>query len=169
MTKQRRTFTPEFKHIYSLTPEWQQKFVDEFGGIIVDNYMSFPSEAACGSSYFLEILPDMSVDLIDLVLNRPIHFTRMPTDEDFWIVYYDLSESYSKHVVDDVNHRTGYKSKLNFAIVDNNISSSYTPNVGERFYSLRLFIRKSYMKTFFNDSEFFIKKRKTNTNTLFFL
>ncbi len=146
-------FTPEFKHIYSLTPEWQQTFVDEFGGIIVDNYMSFPSENASGSSYFLEILPDMSVDLIDLVLNRPVHFTRMPTDEDFWIVYYDLSESYSKHIVDDVNHKTGYKSKLNFAIVDNNISSSYTPSVGERFYSLRLFIRKSYMKTFFNDIE----------------
>ena len=78
--------TPEFKHIYSLTPEWRQKFVDEFDAKIVDNNMSFPSETASGSSFFMEILPEISVDIIDLVLNRPIRFTRMPSDEDFWIV-----------------------------------------------------------------------------------
>lgn len=146
--------TPEFKHIYSLTPEWQQKFVDELGGVIEKKIMSFPAETATGSSSFLEINPDVSVDIIDLVLNRPIRFIRMPSEDDFWIVYYDLSESYSKHIVDDVKHKIGYKSKLNFAIVDNSIPSSYLATVGERFYSLRLFIRKSYLKTFFNDSEF---------------
>ncbi|MCC9070293.1 AraC family transcriptional regulator [Flavobacterium sp. F-65] len=146
--------TLEFKHFYSITPAWQQKFVNELDAKIVDNVMSLPPETASGSSYFLEILPDVSVDIIDLVLNRPIHFMRMPYEDDFWIVYYDLSESFSKHIVDDVSHKIGYKSKLNFAIVDNKIASSYLATVGERFYSLRLLIRKSYMKTFFNDSEF---------------
>ncbi|KIA92683.1 MULTISPECIES: helix-turn-helix domain-containing protein [unclassified Flavobacterium] len=145
---------PEFKHIYSLTPEWRQKFVDYLGGAIVNQTMYFSPETASGSSYFLEISPDVSVVTIDSVLNRPIRFTRLPSEDDFWIVYYDLSDSYSKHIVEDVNHKIGYKSKLNFGIVDNKIGSSYLATVGDRFYSLRLFIRKSYIKTFFCDGEF---------------
>ncbi|MEA9414237.1 AraC family transcriptional regulator [Flavobacterium sp. PL02] len=143
---------PEFKHIFSLTPEWRQKFVDELGCTVVDKNMYFPEKIASGSSSFLEIHPDISVIIIDLILNKPIRFTRMPTDDDFWIVYYDLSDSFSRHVLDDVNHKIGYKSKLNFAIVDNHIKSTYLGTVGERLYSLRLFIRKSYMKTFFKNA-----------------
>jgi AraC-like DNA-binding protein len=161
--------TPEFKHIYSLTPEWRQKFVDDLGGKIEDKNMYFTRETVSGSSCFLEILPDVSVVIIDSVLNIPIRITRIPSEDDFWIVYYDLSESFSKHTVADVNHKTGYKSKLNFAIVDNKIRSTYLSIVGERFFALRLFIRKSYMKTFFSDAEFEkdfkdvfdVKKKKT--------
>ncbi|MET3021097.1 helix-turn-helix transcriptional regulator [Flavobacterium hydatis] len=144
----------EFQHIYSLTPEWRQKFIDELGGTIIDEKMYFAEENASGSCCFLEILPDISVVIIDSVLNQPIRFTRLPSVDDFWIVYYDLSDSFSKHIVEDINHKIGYKSKLNFAIVDSKIKSSYLATVGERFYSLRLFIRKSYMKTFFDHGEF---------------
>lgn len=145
---------PEFKHIYSLTSEWRQEFIDHLGGKIVEERMYFSEELASGSSCFLEILPDVSVVIVDSVLNRPMRFTRLPSEDDFWIVYYDLSDNFSKHTVEDINHKIGYKSKLNFGIVDNKISSSYLANVGERFYSLRLLIRKSYIKTFFSDAEF---------------
>ncbi|MFH6937691.1 AraC family transcriptional regulator [Flavobacterium sp. YO12] len=144
----------EFKHTYSLTSDWRQSFVDGLGCTIVNENMYFPEEIATGSSCFSEILPDVSVVLIDCVINKPLRFTRVPFEDDFWIVYYDLSDSISKHIVDDVNHTTGYKSKLNFAIVDNKINSSYLSTVGERFYAIRLLIRKSYLKTFFNDAEF---------------
>ncbi|MBF7093485.1 helix-turn-helix transcriptional regulator [Flavobacterium sp. ALJ2] len=145
---------PEFKHIYSLTPEWRQKFVDELGGIIVGKSMLLSEEVASGSSYFVEIHPDVSVLVIDSVLNKTIRLTRIPTEDDFWIVYFDLSDSFSKHIIENVSHKIGYKSKLGFAIVDNKIKSTYLSTVGERYYSLRLFIRKSYMKTFFTESEF---------------
>ncbi|MCV9931570.1 AraC family transcriptional regulator [Flavobacterium sp. LS1R47] len=145
---------PEFKHIYSLTPEWRQDFINYLGGTIVDEKMYFSEKWSRGSSFFLEILPDVSVIIIDTIVNRPILLTRMASDDDFWIVYYDLSDSFSKHIVEDVNHKIGYKSKLNFGIVDNKIGSSYLATVGERFYSLRLLIRKSYIKTFFTDAEF---------------
>jgi AraC-like DNA-binding protein len=145
---------PEFKHVYSLTPEWRQEFINYFEGRIIDEKMYFSEKWSNGATCFLEILPDVSVVIIDTILNKPIRFTRIPSEDDFWIVYYDLSDSYSKHIVEDVNHKIGYKSKLNFGIVDNKIGSSYLATVGERFYSLRLFIRKSYIKTFFCDAEF---------------
>ena len=145
---------PEFEHTYYLTPEWRQKFVDDLGCTIVNENMYFPEEVASGSSCFLEINPNFSVVIVDSIMNTPLRFTRIPSEDDFWIVYYDLSDSVSKHVIDDVNHKIGYKSKLSFAIVDNKIKSSYLSTVGERFYTLRLFIRKSYLKTFFKDTEF---------------
>lgn len=147
-------FPSEFKHTFSLTDEWRQKFVDELDCTVDNENMYFSEEITNGSCCFLEILPDVSVLIIDSVLNKPIRFTRIPSEDDFWIVYYDLSESFSKHIIADVNHKIGYKSKLNFAIVDNKIRSTYLATVGERFFSLRLFIRKSYMKMFFNDAEF---------------
>lgn len=147
--------TPEFQHTYSLIPEWQQKFVDYLGGVIEGDKMQFSSDLISGTTCFLEVNPDVSVIIIDSTLKKPLRFTRIPYDsDDFWIINYDLSDSFSKHIVDQVNHKTGYKSKLNFAIIDNKIRSTYIATVNQRIYALRLFIRKSYLRTFFTESEF---------------
>lgn len=148
------TVPAEFRHVYTLTPEWLQKFVDELGFVLVNEKIYLPEELSEGIGCFLEIFPDVSVLIIDSVIKKDIKFIHLPSDDDFWIVYYDLSDSFMKHIVDNVNHKIGYKSKLSFAIVDNKISSSYISTVGKRFYTFRLFIRKSYLKSFFNNAEF---------------
>ncbi|MHC0442825.1 helix-turn-helix domain-containing protein [Flavobacterium sp. 3-210] len=146
-------FISEFKHSASLTPEWLQDFVDGFGCTIHNNkLLRFPKSKACGLGYFIEISPDVSVLLVDMVLNKPIRFTRMPSEDDFWIVYYDMSDKISKHIVDDVNHDIGYKSKMGFAIIDSHLKSTYVSQVGERTYSLRLYIRKSFIKRYIADT-----------------
>lgn len=143
---------PEFKHTASLTPEWQQDFVNDLGCTLIDNkLMNFPKDKATGSGYFIEISQDISVLIVDVTLNEPMRFTRMPSEEDFWIVYYDLSDNFSKHFVDDIKHQIGYKSKLGFAIIDSHIKSTYVSVVGERSFSLRLYIRKSFIKNYFHD------------------
>lgn len=144
---------PEFKHTASLSPKWQLDFVDGLGCTIVDDkLMYFPESKASGSSYFMEISPDVSVLIVDVVLHEPMRFTRIPSEEDFWIVYYDMSDNFSKHFVDDVKHNIGYKSKLGFAIIDSNLKSTYVAQVGERSFSLRLYIRKSFIKKYFQDA-----------------
>ncbi|MHC0442827.1 helix-turn-helix domain-containing protein [Flavobacterium sp. 3-210] len=145
---------PEFRHVFSLTEEWRKKFVDELGCTVVDELMIFSEDLALGSCYLAEIHSGLSVLVIDSVLKKPLRLTRIPSEDDFWIVYYDMSNTFSKHILEGVDHKIGYTSKLNFAIVDNQIGSTYLAAVGERFYSLRLFIRKSYMKSFFTGSEF---------------
>ncbi|MCC9070291.1 AraC family transcriptional regulator [Flavobacterium sp. F-65] len=143
---------PEFKHTTSLTPEWQQDFADRLGCTRVNNkLMYFPESKASGSSYFMEISPDISILIVDLVLHKPMRLTRMPSEEDFWIIYYDMSDNFSKHFVDNVKHNIGYKSKLGFAIMDSNHKSTYVSQVGQRSFSLRLYIRKSFIKTYFQD------------------
>lgn len=144
---------PEFKHTTCLTPEWQQDFADRLGCTRVnDKLMYFPESIATGSSYFMEICPAVSILIVDVVLHEPMRLTRMPAEEDFWVVYYDMSDNFSKHFVDDVKHSIGYKSKLGFAIIDSNLKSSYVSQVEERSFSLRLYIRKSFIKSYFKDA-----------------
>jgi AraC-like DNA-binding protein len=144
---------PEFTHTLSLKPGWEQDFVEGLGCTITDNKrLNFPEKVANGSGYFVEISQDVSVFIVDLVLNEPMRFTRIPSEEDFWIVYYDMSDNFSKHFVDDIKHKIGYKSKLGFAVIDSNHKSTYVSSVGERVYSLRLYIRKSFIKNYFKDA-----------------
>ncbi|MCD0476332.1 helix-turn-helix transcriptional regulator [Flavobacterium sp. EDS] len=141
---------PEFEHTYSLKPYWQQKYVDELGCTITnEKVMHFPKEIVDGTLYFTEISPDVSVVVIDAILQKEMRFTRLKSEEEFWIIYYDLSDNFNSHVVNDVKHRIGYTSKLGFGIVDSQISSSYDAKVGDRAYSLRLFIKKDAVKAFF--------------------
>ncbi|OUL62518.1 helix-turn-helix transcriptional regulator [Flavobacterium sp. AJR] len=144
---------PEFRHTLSLKSGWQQDFVEGLGCTIIDNKrLNFPERVASGSGYFLEISQDVSVFIVDLVLNEPMRFTRIPSQEDFWIVYYDMSNNFSKHFIDGIKHKIGYKSKLGFAVIDSNHKSTYVSSVGERVYSLRLYIRKSFIKNYFQDA-----------------
>jgi AraC-like DNA-binding protein len=152
---------PEFEHTYSLKPHWQQKYVDELGCTITnEKVMHFPKNVIDGTSYFTEISPDVSVVVIDAVLQKEMRFTRLKAEEEFWIIYYDLSDNFNNHVVNNVKHKIGYASKLGFGIVDSQISSSYDAKVGDRVYSFRLFIKKDAVKAFFEKEK--IEKRFKN-------
>ncbi len=136
----------KFKHFYSLTSEWMLHFFTELGCITVnDSIMRFPEDLAVGSSYFLNIHPDMSVFVFDVVYKVPISFSRMPVEEDFWILCYDLSDDNNEHIVKNVKHTVGENSKLSFAIMDSRTESTYISKAGVREFSLRILIRKSFI------------------------
>lgn len=144
---------PEIKYNTSLSPAWQTDFALKIGcKKIDDKRIKFPKHMADGYSYFMEISPYISVHVFDLTLCKPLRLTSTPSDENFWIVHYDMSDSFNKHFVDNVKHKIGYKSKLCFAIIDNHLQSTYVAPVGERAYSLRLHIRKSFLKNQFKDA-----------------
>ena len=144
---------PEFRHTASLTLKKQEDFIEGLGCAIIDNKLiNFPKNKIKGSGYFIELSSDVSVLIVDLVLKEPMCLTRMPSEEDFWIVYYDMSDNLNKHFIDSIKHKTGYKSKLGFAIIDSRLQSSYVSSVGERVYSLRLYIRKTFIKNYFQSA-----------------
>ncbi|WP_306350457.1 helix-turn-helix domain-containing protein [Flavobacterium sp. '19STA2R22 D10 B1'] len=163
----------QFKHHLSLSPEWQQQFVDGFGCTLIDNkYLIFPEEKANGSTCFLEVFEDkLSVMVIDAVAHESVEFIKIPVDKDYWVVYYDMSDEFSSYIIDKVSHKMGYQSKLGFGIVDCRMASSYIPSVGERLYSLRLLINKKFLNGFFKNNEFeevFNEVFDSSKNTMFF-
>jgi AraC-like DNA-binding protein len=137
----------EFEHTVSLLFNWQQDLVQRLGGEIIENkHISFANDIADGSAYFLDLSPDISVNIFDIVLKKSIRLVRKPSEEDFWIIYFDMSDSLNNHTISNVEYKIGYKSKLGFAVIDSNLKSSYLSQVGERAFVLRLLVSKSYVK-----------------------
>lgn len=140
--------TIKFKHTFSLSPGWRQKFVDELSAKILDNQkiMEFDKTMATGYCYFTEIIPGLSVLLIDTVINAPIEFTRLASVDDFWIIYFDLSDNLNKHKIYKYNFEIGDRSNFGLGVIDSHISSTYFADEDSRIYSLRIFIDKKLVE-----------------------
>lgn len=145
----------EIEHKFSLNSSGLQQFAEQLGCNMENNTsVNFPSEIAAGSAGLIKVQPDVWVFIIDVTLNKPIRFTRIPMEEDCWILYYDLSDHYSRHIVDGVKHTIGYKAKLGFAVMDSRIKSSYISDIGDRAYSLRIVIKKSFLNKYLREKGF---------------
>lgn len=145
----------EIEHKFSLNYSGLQQFADELGCRIQNkSLVTFPPETATGSAALIKIIPEIWVFIIDVTLYQPVRFTRIPTEEDCWILYYDLSDDYSRHIIDGVLHTIGYKAKLGFAVMDSRIKSSYISDIGDRAYSLRIVIKKSFLNNYLKEKGF---------------
>ncbi|MBW3519205.1 AraC family transcriptional regulator [Flavobacterium sp. NKUCC04_CG] len=159
----------EFKHVYSLTSEWMTKFSTELGCTIVnDTIMHFPKHLAEGSSYFLNIHPDMSVFVFDMIHKQSVNFSRMPVEEAYWILYYDLSDDNNQHVIKNIKHSVGENSKLSFAIMDSRTQSAYISKKGVREFSLRILVRKSFITQLLHTKQLSNNISQMLDNELFF-
>ncbi|HWV74815.1 MAG TPA: AraC family transcriptional regulator [Pseudosphingobacterium sp.] len=134
-------------HYYTFNPDWIQAFVEGIGAEFINNkLLLFPPEIASGAMCFLELAPGFSVLLGDLTFHKAIAFTRVARRDDMFVVYYDMSDEVSSHIVGGVDHKIGYQSALGMGVVDTSIESTYVPKLGERSYGLRLFVSKKLLK-----------------------
>jgi AraC-like DNA-binding protein len=138
----------EYPENCTLTSKCRHPFADYSETVILSN-----NDMTMGSSFFLDIIPDVSAAIIDTIFKEPVQIIRKSSDEDFWEIYYDLSDSFSRHVVYDEHYEIGEESKLNFAILDSKIRSTQLYNAEERFYFLKLYIKKTFMAQIMNGSE----------------
>jgi len=134
-------------YYYTLTPEWQQQIVKYLGATLSDNkLLIIPEDIASGGSIFLEVMPGVSVHLLDLTFHVPVAITRVAKDHNYYMIYYDIGDEITTHILDDEIHKAGYHSKLGMSFMDCNTRGIIMPPVGERSYSLRLLVDKTYYK-----------------------
>lgn len=137
----------DFFYHYTLTPEWQQQIVEKLGAVLTDDkIMTLPPDIASGSSIFLEVLPGLSVFLLDMTFHLPLAITRVATDDNFYMAYFDMGDEITTHLLDGTVHKAGYHSKLGMGFMDSGSQGVIMPPVGERSYSLRLIIDKDFLK-----------------------
>jgi len=135
----------EFLYHYTLSPEWLQKISQNLGAELTDGkFLRMPDHVADGDAVFLEVLPGLSVFLLDMCFHQPVAITRIPKG-DLYMAYYDLGEEITTHLLDGNAHRAGYSSKLGMAFMDSGVPGSILPPVGARSYSLRLLISKNLL------------------------
>lgn len=131
------------KHSYSLSPDWLYQVAHAFDTEVIDNkYGSLPEQHGSGGTIFLEIIPGLSIQLVDLIYTVPIKMTRTPTKEDMYVVYYDISDHFNQHIIDGTAHKVGYSSKFGMGFTDGKVESTFIPAIGQRNFYLRLFIAK---------------------------
>ncbi|WP_276381302.1 AraC family transcriptional regulator [Flavobacterium sp. H4147] len=136
-------------HYYSLTPEWQQQLAEQTEGELVnDKIINFPKEIGNGHSYFAQITPGISVVFIDMKLNTPIKLCRQASEHELFIFHYDLSEHANLIKINNEDYKIGYYDKLELAIIDNQIESSFKPAVNERTFALRILVDKKLLADF---------------------
>lgn len=139
----------EYNHYYALTPDWYIEMAQQMGlELQKDNkLMIFPESLGTAHSYFTEVIPGVSVLLFDAVLSNPFNVKRRPSNNDLYIIYFDLSDVVNLIKVENISHHIGYSINLGLAIVsDNHTSNSYTYyNVGERQFIIRLLVDKKLL------------------------
>ncbi|MBB6271066.1 AraC-like DNA-binding protein [Pedobacter cryoconitis] len=135
-------------YYYTLTPQWQEQIVKNLGARLIDNkLLILPEDIASGGSIFLEVAPGLSVHLLDMTFHVQVAITRVPKDHNYYMIYYDIGDEITTHILGDTIHKAGYHSKLGMGFMDCGIKGVIIPPVGERTFSLRLLVDKTYYKS----------------------
>lgn len=151
-------------HFYSLTPEWQYQLAKEMNGELIDDkIIVIPESLGHGHSYFTQITPGISVLFMDFVLTEEVKINRLKSDNELYILHFDLSEHVNMIKINDIDFKIGSYDNLGLAIIDNKIESSFIPAVNERTLALRLLVDKRLLDDFLKNhpSEDYSKRKIT--------
>ncbi|MFH6994801.1 helix-turn-helix domain-containing protein [Flavobacterium sp. FlaQc-48] len=158
-------------HHYSLTPEWMQDFADQLKVKIIDNkIIPVPKEIGKGQFYFTQIMPGISVVFIDFILSKPLKIIRQKSEEQFYIFHFDLSEHTNLIKINNKDYEIGSYDKLDLAIIDNVIESSFKPVVNEKTLAIRILVDKKLLYDFIakHSSKAILKIKKKSGKKTFF-
>jgi AraC-like DNA-binding protein len=162
----------KFTHFYSLTPEWQHHLAKEMNGELIDNkIIVIPKSLGQGHSYFTQITPGISVLLMDFVLNESVKINRIKSDNQLYILHFDLSENANVIKINNIDYKIGSYDNLGLAIIDNKIESSFKPAINKRTLALRLLVDKKLLDGFLKNhpsEEFSKRKIKVPKNSLYY-
>ncbi|MBF4494773.1 helix-turn-helix transcriptional regulator [Flavobacterium sp. JLP] len=158
-------------HFYSLGPEWQNQLAEEMGTKVVDDkIIVVPENIGRGHTYFTQITSGISALFFDIEFNTPVKITRLKSDHYLYIFHYDLSEHVNLIKINNKDYEIGSFDKLDLAIIDNKLESSFKPAVNERTIALRILVDKNLLNDFtekYPSKEITKNKGKSTQNTLY--
>lgn len=158
-------------HYYSLTSEWMQEVADQLKVKIVDNkIIPIPKEIGEGQFYFTPIIPGISVVYIDFTLTKPLKLIRRKSDDQFYVFHFDLSEHINLIKINNKDYEIGSYDKLDLAIIDNVIESSFKPIINEKTLAIRILVDKKMLYGFiakYSNKRLATKKTKSSKKNFF--
>lgn len=131
---------------YSHKPDWFYKLAIETNAEIKDEKTVLISETfGNGRLYFTTVTPEISVVFVDVLFTVPIQLTRYPTDEDFYIIHYDLSDSANTIQVGNVRHKIGHTVNSGMLVLENKTLNMFEPAVNKQQLMFILLVNKSLL------------------------
>jgi len=136
-------------HYYSLSPEWQLSVAQQLNTTLIDNKLIIiPENLGKGFFYFSQITEGISAVYAELTVNVPFKITRLKSDNDLFIFHFDLSEHVNLIKINNIDYEIGAFNKLDLAILDNQIESSFKPAINKKTIALRILIDKKLLHDF---------------------
>ncbi|MFB3390020.1 helix-turn-helix domain-containing protein [Flavobacterium sp. LAR06] len=159
----------ELKHYYSLTSEWQYNLAKKLQtNLINDKILIFPKKIGHGLIYFSEVVPGVSIALFDVVFTTEVTIKRLKSEDNFYIIQYDLSDEINKIIIKDKNDKTMHNGDSVFTVINNHSESSFTPIVGKRTFTLRMLVDKKTLNSYIKKEKIEAKTNDIGTELLFF-
>lgn len=154
---------------YSLTSEWQHELAKKLGTEVIDDKIIIvPETIGSGFSYFSQIIPGLSIFLLDAIFNIPIIFNRLPSEQDIYIIHFDLSDEVNQIAVNNTKYDVGHTISLGLAVLNGDLSNYFIPVVGKRIFALRLIIDKELLNEYLKKENKYEEFKKIKKNLLFY-
>jgi AraC-like DNA-binding protein len=115
---------------------------------------TFPDTVGNGISYYIPIIDGISVVLFDAVFTHDVVFKRPKSDDDLYILHYDLSEkTNSIEVINPKRSQKATKLESGFTVFHSRIGSTFKPLKNQRTFALSLLIEKEKLLYYLGDEE----------------
>lgn len=136
----------EFFHHYSHDSKWFLELAKKSGAKLIDDTIAvLPKKLGHGEFYFTNIMPGVSIVLMDVLFKEDVLYNRLISEEDLYILQFDLSDDINEFEVNNVEANGLLLYKSGFSVVSSQIENSFKPVAGKRTYALRLLVDKSIL------------------------
>ncbi len=153
----------QFSHYYSLKEAWLADAAEKMNALHIRNkVLILPKEFGQGTLYFCPVTKGISIALIDAVFTKEVNITRLISDDDLYILKFDLSEKINTISVNSPcpnAKKTSFKS--GFSVLHTSIESSFKPHLNQRTFALKLLIDKKMLHHFLYEKD---KKNRSIKN-----
>jgi len=160
----------ELRHYYSLTPEWQYEPAKRMRAKLIDDKITIiPKKLGYGESYFTQVIPGVSVVLLDVVFTTQVMLNRLKSSHDFYILQYDLSDEVNQIIINDEDNHSQHTINSDcFAILNNHVQNYFKPIVGKRIFALRLLVDKKLLNKYIKEENKNINIKDIGRSLLFY-
>jgi len=134
----------ELKHTYSHKIDWYTALAKSINATLINDKIAiFPENIGQGVSFSCTVMDGMSVVLIDGVFTADVLAKRIESDDDLYILHFDLSEKINMLNIDE-NRMDGCvpECKSGFSVVHSSIGSNLILLKGQRVFTLRILIER---------------------------
>ncbi|PBJ04601.1 AraC family transcriptional regulator [Flavobacterium sp. ACN6] len=161
----------EVNHIYALKSDWYNQFAEQLVAKVGaerpnNQLLTMQNDIAEGNSFYTDVIPGLSVAIIDFMFKESILINRFKGEDDLYVIHLDFSDEMNLIHINDEKYKIGYKANLGLLMLDNAFENSFQPVIGKRVYTMRLIVSKELLN--FPIGSKGLRKSKKGKKVLFF-
>ncbi|ATP55759.1 transcriptional regulator [Pedobacter ginsengisoli] len=137
----------EVVYHFSTDTKWAEELAISLGGFTQGNFTTVPANVFTGTHYTLKISENISAVMADVTYHQDVLFKVRNKENDFALVFFNLTEGKLIHIMDDVSRSVG-RWIYNLAIVDSELDIDFLIKSGSKSYGISILIKKDILREY---------------------